>query len=138
VPECLRIFYGWYLRSRETKKAIWYGFLPRAWAAHGLSPLWAEVKVSPSWSRQRLLQALSGLHDVGQAGMFEDGPDSLLVPLVIPEFAGENEVIDSIRSQLENVISRLDSVVPAGEHPAPDEPDIGDAGTDPGEAEPSA
>jgi hypothetical protein len=133
-----RIFYGWYLRSRETKKAIWYGFLARAWAAQGLSPLWVQVKVSPSWSRQRLLQALSGLHDVGQPGIFEDGPDSFLVPLAIPEFAGENEVVDSIRSQLENLISRLDSVVPTGEVPAPDEPDIGDADIDSGEAEPSA
>jgi hypothetical protein len=34
-----RIFYGWYIRSRTTKKLIWYGFLPRAWASHGLSPL---------------------------------------------------------------------------------------------------
>ena len=37
---------------------------------------------------QRLLQALSGLHEVGQAGMFEDGPESFLIPLTIPEFAG--------------------------------------------------
>jgi hypothetical protein len=133
-----RIFYGWYLRSRGTKKAIWYGFLARAWAAHGLSPVWVQVKVSPSWSRQRLLQALSGLHDVGQPGIFEDGPDSFLVPLAIPEFAGENEVVDSIRSQLENLISRLDSVVPTGEVPAPDEPDIGDADIDSGEAEPNS
>ena len=87
-----RIFYGWYIRSQRTKKTIWYGFLPRAWAKHGLSPLWMQVKVSPSWSRQRLLQALSGLHEGGQAGMFEDGAESFLIPLTIPEFAPENEV----------------------------------------------
>jgi hypothetical protein len=133
-----RIFYGWWIRSRKTKKAIWYGFLPRAWARHGLSPLWVQVKVTTSWSRQRLLQALSGLHEVGQAGMFEDGVDSFLVPLTIPEFAGEQEVVDSLRSQLENVISRLDSVVPAGEQLAPDEPDIGNADQDLGEPEASA
>ena len=130
-----RIFYGWYMRSRKTKKAIWYGFLPRAWAWHGLSPLWVQVRVSTSWSRQRLLQALSGLHEVGQAGMFEDGADSFLVPLTIPEFAGEDEVVDSLRFQLESVISRLDSVVPAGEHVAPDEPDIGNIDNDTGETE---
>ena len=129
-----RIFYGWYMRSRTTKKAIWYGFLPRAWATHGLSPLWAQVKVSPSWSRQRLLQALSGLQEVGEAGMFEDGVESFLIPLTIPEFAGEDEVVDSLRSQLESVISRLDSVVPEGEHVTPDRPDIGNA-DDPGETE---
>ena len=130
-----RVFYGWYIRSRKTKKTIWYGFLPRAWDSHGLSPLWAQVRVSTSWSRQRLLQALSGLHEVGQAGMFEDGADSFLVPLTIPEFAGEDEVVDSLRFQLESVISRLDSVVPAGEHVAPDEPDIGNTDNDPGETE---
>ena len=119
-----RIFYGWYIRSRTTKKTIWYGFLPRAWARHGLSPLWAQVTVSTSWSRQRLLQALRGLHEVGQAGMFEDGAESFLIPLTIPEFAGKDEVVDSLRSQLESVISRLDGVVPAGEHVAPDEPEI--------------
>ena len=103
-----RIFYGWYMRSRTTKKAIWYGFLPRAWARHGLSPLWAQVRVSPSWSRQRLLQALSGLHEVGQAGMFEDGAESFLIPLVIPEFAGEDEVV-GVSFPAGDVISRLDS-----------------------------
>jgi len=128
-----RIFYGWYMRSRKTKKAVWYGFLPRAWARHGLSPLWVQVAVSASWSRQRLLQALSGLHEVGQAGMFEDNADSFLVPLTIPESAGEDEVAGSLRSQLEGVISRLDSAVPPGEHVTPDEPDIGSTDNDPGE-----
>jgi hypothetical protein len=128
-----RIFYGWYLRSRRTKKAIWFGFYPRAWARHGLSPLWVQVPVSVSWSRQRLLQALSGLHEVGQAGLFEDDAESFLIPLTIPEFAGEDEVVDSLRSQLESVISRLDSVVPEGEHVTPDQPDIGNTDDDPGE-----
>jgi hypothetical protein len=130
-----RIFYGWYIRSRTTKKAIWYGFLPRAWARHGLSPLWAQVRVSASWSRQRLLQALSGLHEMGQAGVFEDGAESFLIPLTIPEFAGQDEVVGSLRSQLESVISMLDSVVPEGEHVTPDQPDISDTDDDPGETE---
>ncbi len=34
-----RIFYGWYLRSRTTKKSLWFGFLPRVWAEKGISPL---------------------------------------------------------------------------------------------------
>jgi hypothetical protein len=133
-----RIFYGWWMRSRKTKKAIWYGFLPRAWARQGLSPLWAHVTVSTSWSRQRLLQALSGLHEVGQAGMFEDGAESFLIPLTIPEYAGEHEVVDSLRSQLENVISRLDVVIPAGEDVAPDEPDLANTDEDLGDPGTSA
>jgi len=42
-----RIFYGWYMRRRKTKKAPWYGFLPRAWAGHGLSPLWRMSRLPP-------------------------------------------------------------------------------------------
>ena len=72
---------------------------------------------------------------LGQAGMFEDGTDAFLVPLTIPEFASEDQVVDSLRSQLESVISRLDSVIPAGEHIAPDEPDISNTDDDPGETE---
>lgn len=119
-----RIFYGWYIRSQATKKAIWFGFLPRAWARHGLSPLWTEVKVSTSWSRQRLLEALSGLHGQGQAGLFEDGAETFLIPLAIPAFAGKDEAVDSLRSQLESVICRLDGVVSEGEYITPDQPDI--------------
>jgi hypothetical protein len=127
-----RMRYGWYISSRATKKAIWYGFLPSAWAQHGLSPLWMEIKVSASWSRQRLLQALSGLHEAGQAGMFEDGVEKFLIPLTIPEFAGKDEVVGSLRSQLETVITRFDSVVPAGEHVTPDQPDVAGTEDDPG------
>jgi hypothetical protein len=130
-----RIYYGWYIRSQKTHKAIWYGFRPRVWAKNGISPLWARVTVTASWSRQRLLQALSGLHETGQAGLFEHGADSFVIPLIIPQFAGEDEVVDSLRSQLENVISRLDSVIPAGVQVVPDEPEIEDTGDDPPEAQ---
>ncbi len=130
-----RIFYGWYIRSRTTHKAIWYGFWPGGWAGKGISPLWVQVTVSASWNRQRLLQALSGLHETGQAGLFEHGTDSFAIPLTIPPFAGEDEVVDSLRSQLESVISRLDSVIPAGEQVASDEPEIEAAGDDLAEAQ---
>jgi hypothetical protein len=130
-----RIFYGWYICSRATKKAIWYGFLPRAWDRYGLSPLWTEVKVSTSWSRQRSLQELSGLHEAGQPRMFEDGADQFLIPLTIPEFAGEDEVVESLVLQLEGVISRLDRVVPEGERVTPDQPGVDDSDHDPGETE---
>ncbi|HEY6792089.1 MAG TPA: hypothetical protein VI365_32730 [Trebonia sp.] len=131
-----RTYYGRYINSRKTGKAIWYGFWPHVWARNGISPLWVQVKVTPSWSRQRLLQALSGLHETGQAGLFEHGSDSFWIPLTIPQFAGEDEVVDSLRSQLESVISRLDSVIPEGAPPvAPDEDEIEDAGADPAEAQ---
>jgi hypothetical protein len=72
---------------------------------------------------------------MGQAGVFEDGAESFLIPLTIPEFAGQDEVVGNLRSQLESVISMLDSVVPEGEHVTPDQPDISDTDDDPGEPE---
>jgi len=118
-----RIFYGWWVSSRKTKKRIWYGFLPRAWGRYGISPLWAQVRVGPSWSRQRLLQALSGLHEDEQPGLFDDG-ESFLIPLAIPDFGGQQEVVDNLRHQVHDIVVRLDAVVAPGEPPMPDEPSV--------------
>ena len=63
-----RIFYGWYMRSRRTKKAIWYGFFPRAWARHGLSPLWVQVPVSASWSNSVCFRRSAGYTRWGRPG----------------------------------------------------------------------
>lgn len=130
-----RIFYGWYLRSRKSRKAIWYGFTVTAWARHGISPLWARVEaVPPSWSTQRLLHAFSALNKPGQPGLFEDG-NSFLIPLEIPRSSGQDEVVISLRSQLESLIARLDDAVPPGETPVADEPDLVDPDEDAGENE---
>lgn len=114
-----RIFYGWYLRSRNTGKSLWFGFLPRVWAQQGISPLWMQVKVSESWSRQRLAQALAPLHGAGQVGVFEDG-DSFHVPLVLEPFLGKDETIADLMKQIESLVALLDAAVPAGETPSPD------------------
>ena len=130
-----RIFYGWYLRGRRSKKAVWYGFRADVWARYGLSPLWVRVSArAPAWSRQRLLQAFSGLQEPGQNGVFEEG-DLLWVPLAIPHFAGEDEVIAALRSQLEDLFLMLDAVIPAGEEIVPDEPRLDNSDEDLGESE---
>jgi len=116
-----RIFYGWYLRSKATGKVLWFGFLPRAWGSHGLSPLWIQVKVSESWSRQRLAEALSFLNEAGQPGVFEDGDFSFLIPLTIPHFTGGAEIAKDLQRQIENVFTTLDAAVAPGEHPVPEE-----------------
>ena len=43
--------------------------------------------------------------------------------------------MDSLRFELESLISRFDSVVPVGEYVTPDQPDIGSADDDLGEIE---
>lgn len=117
-----RIFYGWYLRSVATKKALWFGFLPRVWAREGISPMWVQVKTSDSWSRQRLAQALASLHAPGQKGLF-DGVDSFYVPLMLEPFLGEQATVADLVSQIEGLVALLDAAIAPGETPAPD--DIG-------------
>jgi hypothetical protein len=50
-PSTGRTYYGWYLLSRRTKVQMWFGFLPRAWARYGLSPLWLQS--TNVWPRER-------------------------------------------------------------------------------------
>ncbi len=114
-----RIFYGWYLASTATKKALWFGFYPRVWAREGISPLWMQVSISPSWSRQRLTQALSTLHRPGQKGVF-DGVDSFFVPLTLEPFLSEQQTVADLLSQVEALVALLDAAVAPGETPTPD------------------
>ncbi|MET1075011.1 MAG: hypothetical protein ABWY11_20355 [Umezawaea sp.] len=122
-----RIFYGWVLRSRKTKKVLWFGFHVSPWAEHGLTPLWIRVKISESWSRQRLLEALRGLREDGQSGVFEQNDTSFMIPVTIPHFVGRDEVAAALKEQVEDVFARLDAVIPETEHPVPDKvtPDAG-------------
>jgi hypothetical protein len=87
------------------------------------------VQTTSDWSRHRLQQALGGLNEPGQAGIFED--NGFVSPLMIPPYASEAEVTASLRAQLEDFLVRLDAVVPAGESPVPDEPDDEDVSGDP-------
>lgn len=113
------IFYGWYARSRRSGKAVWFGLLPRMWGPHGCSPLWCQVQVSPEWSRQRIFQALSPLTGPGNPGVFDSGP-SYAVPLMIPEFTGQQDCVAAVLAGIESVVSHLDAAVDPGEPPAPD------------------
>jgi hypothetical protein len=117
-----RIFYGWYLRGRISGKAAWVGFLPRAWAEFGMTPLWMRFKSSDAWSRQRLTESLSPLNDDGGPGVFEDGTDSFLIPLLIPVYAGEADVVSSVANQVSTVFGALDAHVEPGEPTVPEEP----------------
>jgi hypothetical protein len=114
-----RIFYGWYLRSTKTKKAIWVGFTPRVWAREGISPLWIQVKTSESWSRQRLAQALAPLHAPGQKGLFEDGY-GFYVPLTLEPFLSQQATVADLVTQIESLVALLDAAIPPGETPAPE------------------
>lgn len=115
-----RIFYGWYLRSRASKKSLWFGFLPRLWDREGISPLWMQVRVSRSWSQQRLAQALSPLHGPGQKGVF-DGVESYYVPLTLEPFLSEQQTVVNLLEQVESLVALLDAAVSPGESPAPDD-----------------
>jgi len=124
-----RIFYGWYLRSTKTKKALWFGFLPRLWAQEGISPLWTQVKTSESWSRQRLAHALAPLHAPGQKGLFED-PWSFYVPLTLEPFLGEQATVADLLSQIEDLVALLDAAIAPGETPTPDAISLSEADED--------
>ncbi|MEV4350754.1 hypothetical protein AB0J83_40375 [Actinoplanes sp. NPDC049596] len=112
-----RFYYGCYLRSRHSNVQMWFGFLPRAWARYGLSPLWLQT--TRLWHRERWLQALGALNEPGQPGLFDEADSGFLVPVHLPTYAGEAEMVSDLRRQIEAIFARLDAVVPAGEPPAP-------------------
>jgi hypothetical protein len=112
------IFYGWYLQSRRTRVQLWFGFLPWVWGRYGLSPLWLQT--TQLWPRERWLQALGGLREPNQVGLFDEGDAGFLIPVHILRYAGEAEVVASLREQVEDIFARLDAVVPVDEQPAPD------------------
>lgn len=114
-----RIFYGWYLSSTATKKVVWFGFYPRMWAREGISPLWMQIGMSASWSRQRLAQALAPLHAPGQRGLFVD-VDTFYVPLRLEPFFSAEQTVADLLTQIEALVALLDSAVAPGETPTPD------------------
>ena len=114
-----RIFYGWYLRSRKTQKALWFGFLPRLWDREGISPLWMQVRVSESWGRHRLAGALAPLHAVGQRGLFE-GVETFNIALGLAPLLTEQQTIVDLLDQVEAVVALLDAATLPGEAATPD------------------
>ena len=126
-----RVFYGWYVRAIQSKRSIWFGFLPRAWSQLGITPLWAQISESPTWSHQRLAVALASFGHSGGSGLFDDGR-AFLIPLGIPHFVGREEVVLRVVEQLEQIAVRLDAALAPGESVEPDEPKVGlvDAGDD--------
>lgn len=126
-----RIFYGWYVRAAQAKKSIWFGYLPRSWSKHGISPLWAQVAERGHWSRQRLQTALAPFGHANGPGLFDDGR-SFLIPLHIARQAGKRDVVASVVNQLEAIAVRLDAAVDPNEVLVADEPeeDVGDDETE--------
>jgi hypothetical protein len=117
-PSTGRTYYGWYLLSKRTKVQMWFGFLPRAWARYGLSPLWLQS--TSLWPRERWLRALGGLHEPGQAGLFDETDKGFLVPIHIPTYASRDAAVSHLKEQVEIIFRRLDAIVPEAEPPAPE------------------
>lgn len=117
-PSTGRTYYGWYLLSRRTKVQMWFGFLPRAWARYGLSPLWLQT--TSLWERDRWLQALSGLHEPGQVGLFDEADKGFLIPIHVPKYASEGAVVTDLQSQVGGIFGRLDAIIPLAEPPVPE------------------
>ncbi len=78
-----------------------------------------QIKVSKSWSRHRLAQALAPLHGPGQAGVFELG-ENFYVPLMLEPYLSQDQTIRDLVRQVEALVDLLDAAVPAGETPVPD------------------
>jgi hypothetical protein len=66
--------------------------------------------------------------------VFEDG-DLFWIPLAIPHFAGEDEAVAALRSQLESLFLMLDAAIPAGEEVVPDEPSLDNSDEELGESD---
>lgn len=137
-PSHGRTFYGWYVRAAQAQKSIWFGYLPRAWSKHGISPLWARLSETKAWSRQRLETVLAPFGRTGGSGLFDDDR-AFLIPLSVPLHAGKADVIDSVIGQLKAIAARLDAAVGPGEVVVPDEPEADGEGDDvdlePGDAD---
>lgn len=122
-PSHGRIFYGWNVRAVKSQKAFWFGYLPRVWSRHGVSPLWAQIAESKPWTRQRLQSALATFGHRGGSGLFDDDK-AFHIPLTIEAFAGKADVVTSLVQQLDRIATCLDAAVAPGEHLEPDEPEI--------------
>lgn len=116
-----RIFYGWYLRAVKTQRGFWYGFLPRAWTAHGLTPLWIQLGPSPTWPSHRLQSALAELGQPGGVGLFPDANNGgFLIPLKLLPGAGLDDVAANVFEQLDAVGRLLDAAALPGDQPEVD------------------
>jgi hypothetical protein len=121
-----RVFYGWRLRPRLSKKRIWVGFYPRAWADYGRSPLWVQIEANADsgWAVSVLRSGLRSLALPGGPGVWEEG-DTFLIPLTLMKSAGETEVIAGLRTQLFAIAKALDDAAPdSSASTAPSEPDV--------------
>jgi hypothetical protein len=110
-----RVFYGWRLRPRQSKKSMWVGFYPRAWADYGRSPLWVTItaRASSGWPVSTLRSALRTLTFPGGPGVWEEG-DTFMIPLTLMNSAGEAEVVAGLRAQLFAIAKALDDAAPDG------------------------
>ena len=70
-----RVFYGWRLRPQLSRKSMWVGFYPRAWADYGRSPLWVQIEAhaDSGWTVPVLRSALRSLTLSGGPGVWEEG-----------------------------------------------------------------
>jgi hypothetical protein len=121
-----RVFYGWRLRPRLSKKRMWVGFYPRAWADYGRSPLWVQIEghADSGWAVSVLRSGLRSLTLPGGPGVWEEG-DTFLIPLTLMKSAGETEVIAGLRTQLFAIAKALDDAAPdSSAGTAPSEPDV--------------
>lgn len=109
-----RVFYGWRLRPRLSRKRMWVGFYPRAWADYGRSPLWVQIEAHAhsGWTIPVLRSALRSLALPGP-GVWEEG-DTFLIPLTLVNSAGEADVIAGLRVRLFAIAKALDDAAPAG------------------------
>lgn len=121
-----RVFYGWRLRPRLSKKRMWVGFYPRAWANYGRSPLWVQIEAhaDSGWAVSVLRSGLRSLTLPGGPGVWEEG-DTFLIPLTLIKSAGETEVIAGLRTQLFAIAKALDDAAPdSSASTASSEPDV--------------
>jgi hypothetical protein len=121
-----RVFYGWRLRPRLSKKRMWVGFYPGAWANYGRSPLWVQIEAhaDSGWAVPVLRSGLRSLTLPGGPGVWEEG-DTFLIPLTLIKSAGETEVIAGLRTQLFAIAKALDDAAPdSSASTAPSEPDV--------------
>jgi hypothetical protein len=110
-----RVFYGWRLRPQLSRKRMWVGFYPRAWADYGRSPLWVQIEAhaDSGWTVPVLRSALRSLTLPRGPGVWEEG-DTFLIPLMLLNSAGETDVIAGLRMRLFAIAKALDDAAPTG------------------------
>lgn len=99
------------MKTPDTGKQLWFGYLPRMWARHGLTPLWVQVGRSDGWTSQRLRRALARFGVDGGPGLFPEG-NALNVPLRLKTHAAEGAVVADLSRQLGDVVAAVDACPP--------------------------